>query len=283
VTFQRAGTGTTLTTYSDNDYTGATMIAGGVLDLRDEGALSGTTHIDINFGQLTINNRDGRLNMDDRVNDAATIDMRGGTIVFIARAHTTSSETLGDVTLVRGFNMIQAALATTVGVSATWLTLNSLQRSAGSTATLRFPDSPLGLVGTSGHILINTLNGESTAVEGGGLTNNLIGPWAVVDREFASYIPTLGVGRLGQTGFAGYAPVSLNGTVLTGSPQVTDNLRVTAVTPALVSVVTINTLTILNPVTMTLNLGGNTLTLAGGGLIMGARSDPEPASGTARR
>ena len=80
------------------------------------------------------------------------------------------------------------------------------------------------MIGSNGRILITTLNGAATSTVGGGLTNNLIGPWAVVDREFASYIPGLGVGRLNQTGFAGYSINALNGTGA-NAPQVTDNIR----------------------------------------------------------
>ncbi|MFN9953690.1 MAG: hypothetical protein ACK55I_11365, partial [bacterium] len=127
------------------------------------------------------------------------------------------------MTLVEGYNMIQSANGGT-GINSATLSVTSLARAGGSAATLRFPDNSLGLIGSVGRVLISNLNGvdTTTGTVGAGLTNNLIGPWAVVDREFASYIPDLGVGRLNQTGFAGY---SIN--TLTGTPLATDNIRAT--------------------------------------------------------
>src|SRR4029078_6195076 len=52
------------------------------------------------------------------------------------------------------------------------------------------------------------------------LSQNLIGGWAVFEREFASYAPGVGVGALNGAGYAGYAINSIN------DGLTTDNIRI---------------------------------------------------------
>jgi autotransporter-associated beta strand protein len=257
------GAGVQYNFLNDNTYTGPTVFAGGNNYLLDGGRLSNTSSIDINYALLRMD-ENANYSIGNRINIAAPISLRGGSLVLLGRAQADSVQSVGNVTLFEGYNMIQSA-NTNTGINSATLNLASLARAAGSTATLRFPDNGSGLIGSRGRIIISTLNGSSTGTVGGGLTNNLIGPWAVVDREFASYIPDLGVGRLNQTGFAGYSVNSL-----TGTPLATDNIRVTSNTGPLFGNKTINTLAVNTGLALTtIDLGGNTLTLQGGGLLLG--------------
>jgi autotransporter-associated beta strand protein len=205
----------------------------------------------------------------NRVNPSAPIAMRGASLAFTGRTQTAGTQTVGAVTLYEGANTIQAVNGGT-GVNSAVLTLASLSRSAGSAATIQFPDNgTLGTMGNSANVVFSTLNGTNTVAAVAG-NKNLLGPWAVVGREFASYIPTLGVGALNQTGFAGYSPNYLN-----LQPLATDNIRAILSIPGLTADTTVNTLAV-NTLTananaaITIDLGGKKLTLAGGGLILAA-------------
>ena len=259
------GSGQTYNFYNANTYSGATVFAGGTNELRDGGTLANTSSIDLNYARLTFND-DVTFALANRVNLAAPITMRGGSLVYgNGRAQTETTQAVGNVTLVEGQNMIQAINGGT-GVNSAVLTLASLARSGGSTATLRFPDANApGTIGNSGRILITS---PLT------LSNNLIGPWAVVDREFASNIPTLGVGRLNQVGFAGYSVNFLN-----RQPLATDNIRATLNVPGLAVDTTVNTLAVnVNVPATTIDLGGRQLTLASGGLILAVNADNQTIS-----
>jgi len=81
------------------------------------------------------------------------------------------------------------------GVNSADLTLTSLTRSVGG-GTVNFTAATGRSESvSSARIMIPTINGVSTSTIGGGLTNNLIGGWAIIGtRDFASYNPTFGVG-----------------------------------------------------------------------------------------
>lgn len=246
-----------LTLTAANGYSGPTLITGGTLTVTDDGTIASTSKIDINYGALTMTNTGLRDNA-DRVSSAA-IDMKGGIITLNGRAATNSSETIGTVNVIEGLNQILNTTGGT-GINSSQLTLGSLTRSVGSTATVRFSVS--GVIGSASRTMI-------TAAPP--LTNNIIGPWAVVDREWASYDPTYGVGALLTTGFAGYAGGSLN-----TNPLATDNIRLTATgtTTLLNGNVVVNTLNINNSTTAAiLDLAGNTLRLRGGGMIIGQNTN----------
>ena len=207
----------------------------------------------------------------NRVNPTAPISMRGGSLAYTGRAQTEGTQKLGAVTLFEGANTIQVVNGGT-GVNSATLALTSLARSANSAATIQFPDNgTLGTLGNSANVTFSTLNGTNTVAAVAG-NNNLLGPWAVVGREFASYIPTLGVGALNQTGFAGYSTNYLN-----LQPLSTDNIRATLSVPGLTTDTTVNTLAV-NTLTananaaVTVDLGGKKLTLLGGGLILAANN-----------
>ena len=259
------GSNQTYNFYNANTYSGVTVFAGGINELRDGGALTATSAIALNYARLGLNDN-STFALANRVNGSAPITMRGGSLVYTGRAQTETTQTVGAVSLAEGHNMIQSVAGGT-GVNSAELTLASLTRPAGSSATLRFPDNGLGLIGSNGRVVI-------TAAPT--LSRDLIGAWAVVDREFASYIPTLGVGALSQTGFAGYSTNFLN-----RQPLPTDNIRATLNVPGLAVDTTVNTLAVNTnvaavggvPVPTIIDLGGKKLTLAGGGLILALNGD----------
>lgn len=268
LSFMRTGDGT-MVLYSNNDYTGTTFISGGTTTLKDGGALSGTSDIQIIYATLSIDNS-GTASLTDRVNDAATITLRGGTINYQGRQQYASTETLGDVTLLRGNNSIFNTAGGT-GVNSADLNFGALLRDPSSTATLRFNNlGGHGQLGNGVRTTFTQINGVATSNVGDGLVNNIIGAWAIVDREFATYVPTLGVGGLNAVGFATGDSLTLAGTLLP-----TYNVRYgTTGTTTLAGNVSINTLTFTSPnAATTLDLGGNTLTLTAGGLLFGESSD----------
>jgi len=176
---------------NESTHSGATVFAGGVNLLADGGRLTNTSSIAVNYAYLQLNDN-VIFALANRVNTSADITLRGGSLVYQGRIQTETSQSVGNVILAEGYNMIQAANGGT-GINSATLNILSLIRPVGSTATLRFPDNGLGAIGSNGRIIIPTFNFNgtdvSTSTVGAGLTNNLIGPWAVVDREFASYAP----------------------------------------------------------------------------------------------
>ncbi|MDB5322062.1 MAG: putative glycine-rich autotransporter protein [Phycisphaerales bacterium] len=269
VSFVRSGQNTQVL-YSNNDYTGITLLNGGTTNLRDGGRLSATSAIDINYAGLTIDNNltnpTGTKSLPDRVNDAAPITMRGSTILLGGRIQTDTRETLGAVTLADGLNVIDVQTGGT-GINSSVLTLGSLSRPVGGTSTVIFgrADGTVdenGQLGSTARLLV-------TAAPT--LSNNLVGPWAIMSREWASYLPTLGAGQLNANGFAGYSSTNL----LTAGA--TDNVRITAGT-TLTANETINTLNMNYTANQTINLGGKVLTLGGGGLMLATATNTTVAT-----
>ncbi|WP_395736830.1 autotransporter-associated beta strand repeat-containing protein [Prosthecobacter sp.] len=268
MSFLRSGQNT-LSMYSNNDYTGLTLLAGGATTLRDGGQLSGTTDIQINFATLNIDNT-GSKELTDRVNDAAAISLRGGTLNFLGRAQSASTETVGAVTLVKGANFVSSAVGGT-GVNSADFTLTSLSRAVGG-GTINFTASTGGQAGSSSRILIPTINGVSTDSVGGGLTNGIIGGWAVINTsDFATYIPGLGVAAMGANGALAYtnATSTVNTLNIAGpTDNISLNVAVTGNTVLVSNDLTINSLRLGNVTGMTINIAASkTLTLASGGLL----------------
>ena len=257
--------------YVDQSYTGPTLLNGGRTVVNDTASLSGTTSIEISNATLLVtssNNATEASNLTNRINDAATISLRGGMLQLRSRAALITTETFGAVTLGEGNSIIDFSEGAT-SINQVDAILISLDRAVGSHATVRF----LNIDATPNddqRLFINTLNGVATTNIGDGLIHDIIGGWATFEREFASYIPGQGIGGLNTQGFAGYSPNVLDEGIAT------DNIRIVLPNGGLVTTLTgnrtVNSLNIQAPTTSTddstLDLGGNTLTLASGGLIL---------------
>ncbi len=262
LSFLRTGDNT-LTMYSDNTYTGKTLLAGATTTLLDGARLSGTSDIEIVYATLNITNT-GTKDLTDRIKDTAAISLRGGTINFAGRAQTASSETLGAVTLNKGLSFITSTAGGT-GVNSADLTLTSLTQTPGTYATINFNTANLGQMGSFGRILIGTLNGVATdpTTVGLGLTNNIIGGWAEVQNDFATYIPGLGVAALGANGALQYDLINtFNGSLIT------DNVRLTATTTIPNGGKTVNAVSMTGSnIALNFTAGTDILNIVSGGLI----------------
>ncbi|MGB8167196.1 MAG: autotransporter-associated beta strand repeat-containing protein [Chthoniobacteraceae bacterium] len=191
--------------------------------------------------------------------------LRGGALTLLGRPQVETTETLGALTLAPGLSTITANASNgvaAIGVYSAEITFASLaSRQAGSMVNFvgltNGAAAPLGLIGSNPRVLFTaapTLN------------SNLIGGWAVVTNpsavpEFASYVPTVGVGALGANGFPAY-----DATTLPVIDQPTQNIRIPAAAGNQVSANrTINSLNLVGfGLTFT---GDSLLSLTSGGLI----------------
>jgi autotransporter-associated beta strand protein len=213
--FVKAGSNTQFF-YSDNTYTGSTLINGGGLTLTDSGRLSATNAIDLNYAALTLLNN-GLSGSDDRVNDAATITLRGGNFSFTGRDNTNSIETIGDIIL----DQSQSILSVTLGggnVRSSVLVTGNLTRN--NYATLLYGGAS-GQLGSASRLII--ANGSSLTVNG-------IIPWATDGGNFAGYeTPSAGntSGGLASVASAGYQGYD-NSLFPAGLGSATQNIRLSS-------------------------------------------------------
>ena len=268
---QSAGATQDWNLYSDNTYTGATLLNGGRTQLIDGGKLSGTSSIEISNSTLSVsasNISTEPVSLTDRINDAASITLNGAMFQWRSRAALYSTEQLGVVKLGYGSSIIDFSEPGT-SVNQSDITFASFAQVAGQHGTVRFLNID-GNISALQRLFISNLNGVATTNIGDGLTNNIIGGWATFEREFATYTPGEGVAGLTNNGYAGYSPNTIfNGTA-------TDNIRillpVAGSTTTLTADTTLYTLNLQANTGATgssvLDLGGKTLTLASGGLIL---------------
>ncbi len=237
--------GSALTLTATNTYTGATVVNAGSLVLSNiNGSIVGTASVTINSNAtLTLDNISGTNA--NRINDAATITMNGGTLNFLVNAASTGVlETNGALTLGRGNNLIVSQPS---AGNASALTFASLTRSG--SATVNFTNSgTLGLGGTSNTIAFLTAPANDDGILGG---------WATVNfTDFARYTD----GAITNLVFADYNSGAQ------GTWVKSDNVLVNADT-TLTANRGVNSLNITNATRVVLNLGGLTLTNESGGII----------------
>jgi autotransporter-associated beta strand protein len=255
--------------FSEMSYTGPTLLNGGRTQLIGEGRLKETSSIEISNATLLLasnNVTTDYQNMTDKVNDAADITLRGGNLQFRAVAAIYATEQVADVILGASQNVIDIDDGGT-RVNQLDVTMASLARAQDSRSTVRFFNILSGPSAAS-RLLVSTLNGVATTTVGAGLTNGLIGGWAVFEREFASYVPGMGVGALNTAGYAGYSPALIN------AGTSTENIRIaTTGTTTLTAERSINSLAMVVAGTTSLDLNGFALTLGSGGLIASNSTD----------
>jgi fibronectin-binding autotransporter adhesin len=237
-----------------------TTIRGGILELRDQGALSNTSGINAQFGTLQFNEQalySGVL----RVPTSISMVLAGATLNVLGNQ--TASST-GTVSVAAGQSTLNVA-PMTGNVAASSLTVGNLTRSAGG--AVNFTGTNLGQAGfATSQIFLTNVDGAAPA-----LTNGILGGWATVaGTDFASYMASNGtqggVGALNTLGFPYYSAALL------GSASTTDNINITNTGTSGVTTRTINSLR-LNPsgaATVSLNSATDVLTIASGGLLMAA-------------
>ena len=268
IKFTRSGTQTT-NFYAAQTYTGSTVINGGNVLLRDDGRIINTPSVEINYGGLYFENGD-IISLNDRLNDAAPITMRGGVLEFRGRQQANSSELVGVVSLVASNSFINVTGSAVAGSSAQ-LDLTRLNRAVGG-GTVNFTGAA-GLIGTSTRVVVRNFNGvdlSNPLLPNAGLTGGILGGWAIVGSEhFATSIPGLGVAALGTDGFPTYSNLtSAANTIALAAP--TDNVNIaSAVGNIPVDVnTTLNSLRMGFATSNNVNIAaGKTLTLTSGGLL----------------
>lgn len=251
----------TLLLTSDNPYTGSTKISAGTLSLRDSGKLGGTSAVDVNYGTLQFDN--GYLsNISNRLNPAAPVTLRGGTINITGAAAQVASQTINSLTLAEGLNNFTSNAG---GGGANEILVGNLQRAVSSGATINFQQN-YGFVGAVGNTstairnFITNVNGSALA-----LNDGILGGWAIVNGDhFATYNASTGIGAYSNTsdGFANYE--SGDATTATATQNVNDGAARTFTTSK-----TINSWRTAAgaAVTMTFN-SGVALTIDSGGLLI---------------
>ncbi|MFN7341204.1 MAG: beta strand repeat-containing protein, partial [Opitutia bacterium] len=242
--------------YSDNTYTGRTAILNNLFVLSDDGTLTATSGVDVNYGARLYIRNTGSRDLANRVNDAATVTLRGGSIEFNGRAQTASSETLGAVDLAQGWNNLYMTAGGT-GVNSAEMVFSSLT-ATGGVANI---DSILGQPGSSTRLRVA---GNSV-----GAINGVV-PYLVYNRELVGYSDTQGFGFISSSGFPTYGATALSSglnptlnvkTGSTSSQTLTANTSVNAL------------MWNYGNSSPTLTLGSNTLTLTAGVLGLATGND----------
>jgi autotransporter-associated beta strand protein len=212
ISFARGGAGNgaaTLSLWSEQTYTGPTLVMSGYLQLFERARLSNTSAIDLNYGQLRIYKNAGtsRFRIDDMVPDTTPITLRGGTLSFWGRHQMDDFEEVGDVTLESGLNWVDVTRAGT-GLNSARLTMNRLRREDGSAAVVMMTAYGTGTGANLG--TFGTDSGRVVSRIAPALQRGILGGWAVSEDDFLSYVggstPELssGFGALNQVGFAQY-------------------------------------------------------------------------------
>ena len=165
LSFVKAG-GNTLTMTGGNANTGTFSVIGGAVTLAGSGALSSATGaVNVNYATLQLDNT-LTTESSDRVNDSKAITLATGTINYVTKLGSASTETLGAVALTAnsGISTIQLNRQNAAGTSAV-LTLASLTRNTGSMLYINTPNN--GDVG-------NLINGERVMLADNGASLGVV-------------------------------------------------------------------------------------------------------------
>jgi len=189
MTLTKTGAGTQVL-QGANTYTGATNLNAGTLTLSGASGALASTSINLNGGNLTLDNSSTTGNSGARLSDSAAIAVNGKSALnFTHNAATATdyAETIGTLDLQSGFLTYTGSQANATGPRASNLNFSTLSRTGSTnTATVNFAGTGLGT------------NTRNTITFGSGVTNGVdLGPWAVVNgADFATYDTTLGVKAL---------------------------------------------------------------------------------------
>ena len=252
------GDGTTgqTTLSAVNTYTGSTIVQAGTLLLNGNGTLASTNYT-INQGTLKLDN--SGTNVTNRIPDAATITMNGGTFAFQGNAAANSTETISTITLAQGHSHIQSSAG---GSFTAQLTSSNLVRNPGASAD--FSGTNLGTA--SNRIIFTSIDGLTPTARLVGNNGGILPYATFANNDFASYDASNGI-----KAFAGYAS-----SIAAAGPGDTVKLSSNETVPASQ---TINALFIAGAFTATINPGA-TLTLGSGALLATGSSSIATGNGT---
>ncbi|WP_265593690.1 autotransporter-associated beta strand repeat-containing protein [Verrucomicrobium sp. BvORR034] len=256
--FVKGGSGK-LTLTGDNSYNSTTVVRGGVLELAGSGGrISGTSGITVAEGSvLRLTNASGAA-QGDRLNDAATVLMSGGTLDFNHDGAGNYSETVGTVQITAGSNVISSSQAVSGRTST--LMLSSLQRLDGG--LLEFSGTGLG-VDNRNQIFVGNFSEDM-------LDHGMLAAWMTVGDNFAKY---------GDNGVVSFD----DGDYHTGGESgwtFDKNVKTTA-SQTLTADRNINSLNVAQSgAGQTLNLGGHALRVESGGIIVSGDYNSAIANGS---
>lgn len=194
------------------------------LTLRDGASLSNVASIVVRSATLNLDNT-GTRDMTNRIQDAAPIDLDNGTIRYVGRLQTASSERIGAVTA-SGFCSITLLVAgnaqTQPGTHSAELTLSSLTRRRG--AMVQFNrgggvNTPLGRTGNNPRVFLRETNGLTFA------NGAIVGLSSYNDNDKyypVGYVAGLGFGNLGQPGFPNNYMPGADGNGFSGANTLTN-------------------------------------------------------------
>jgi autotransporter-associated beta strand protein len=263
-TFVRSGQNT-FTLNSALPFTGKALFNGGTTNLISEAALTGVDTLELAHATLQLDNGGSASSntastkyVGDRLRDGAAIGFRAGTLNLYGRANVAATETIGAVTLNSGFNVINVNNGANGAVYSEDLLMASLSRPAGSAATFILQSN--ATLGGSG---VGDVRAKATTFEGGaGLTNGIVGGWAINNSDFLTYVVGTGFVMLGNNGTA-YTTTNLPSGSFPAS-----NVRLTAGATVAAGTTIINALSLAGA-SQSLNFTNATdiLNLVSGGLI----------------
>jgi autotransporter-associated beta strand protein len=263
-TFVRSGQNT-FTLNSVQPFTGKALFNGGTTNLISEAALTGVDALDIAHATLQLDNGGSASSntistkyVADRLRDGAAVGFRTGTLNLFGRANVAATETIGAVTLSSGFNVINVNNGANGAVYSTELLMTSFARSAGSAATFILQSNA-----TLGGAGIGDVRAKATSFEGGaGLTNGIVGGWAINNSDFLTYVVGTGFVMLGNNS------TSYTTTALPSGSFPASNVRLTGGGTVASGTTVINALSLAGQ-SQSLNFANDTATLnlVSGGLI----------------
>ena len=273
--FVRSGQNT-FTLNSALPFTGKALFNGGTTNLISEAALTGVDTLELAHATLQLDNGGSASSntastkyVADRLRDGAAVGFRAGTLNLYGRANVAAAETIGAVTLYSGFNVINVNNGANGAVYSEDLLMASLARSAGSAATFILQSNA-----TLGGTGVGDVRAKATTFEGGtGLTNGIVGGWAINNSDFLTYVVGTGFVMLGNNS------TSYTTTNLPSGSAPTSNVRLTGGATVASGTTIINALSLAG-VSQSLNFTSATdvLNLVSGGLIGTNNNDSIGAS-----
>ncbi|WP_038159950.1 autotransporter-associated beta strand repeat-containing protein [Verrucomicrobium sp. BvORR106] len=248
-----------LTLTGASTYSGATTVRAGVLELAGSGSLGSTGQIVITTGGTLRLTNSAASNSSNRINDGAAVSLTGARLEFTHDGGAASySETAGDLVLESGASTVATSRA--ADGQSSMLRFASLSRN--NSATVDFSGAGLGLDDGRNQVVFDAPPAS--------LDHGLIGAWVTVGDEFAKYgsrgvtaltVDDYAIGTADST-WTFVQNIKQAGGFTLGADRV------------------INSLNLAQQSAATVNLGGHTLRIESGGLLVSGDFDSEIGGGT---